>query len=171
MPMNTSLLFTSSQPTRSTKKFCFSDFHFSKCCSSVNSGSKRLESSRDSSPIAWFWMVWMNWATGMGSGQAVRAMSAAPWAGTTRMSGTFTQSFSVSCRFSRNTCFSFGRNANGPPQKNTGASTSTPRDSVPNTCRHTAWNTDSATSALLTLRASRFWMSVLENTPQRDAIG
>ena len=75
------------------------------------------------------------------------------------------------CRYSANALRNDGRNANGPPQKSTGASMSQPCDSVTTVCTATAWKIEAAISSRLTFLANRFWMSVLAKTPHREAIG
>ena len=63
-----------------------------------------------------------------------------------------------------------GRNVSGPPQKSTGGLMSQPWARVTTTCTATAWNTEAAMSALGTFFDMRFCMSVLLNTPQREAM-
>ena len=64
-----------------------------------------------------------------------------------------------------------GINVNGPPQNNTGVSISYPWANVITVCTATAWKIEAAISSRLTFRATKFWISVLQNTPQREAIG
>ena len=64
-----------------------------------------------------------------------------------------------------------GMKDNGPPQSKTGALISCPCANVVTVCTATARKMEAAMSAREALRAIRFWMSVLQNTPHRDAIG
>ena len=64
-----------------------------------------------------------------------------------------------------------GMNVSGPPQKSTGLSMSQPRASVVTVCTVTAWKMEAAISSRRAFLATRFWMSVLQNTPHREAMG
>ena len=57
-----------------------------------------------------------------------------------------------------------------PPQSNTGATILQPRASVTVVCTATAWKMEAAIFSLDIFLAIRFCMSVLQNTPQREAI-
>ena len=59
----------------------------------------------------------------------------------------------------------------GPPHSSTGGSMSWPWANVTTVCTDTAWKMLRAMSFLSALRAMRFCMSVLQNTPQREAMG
>ena len=100
-----------------------------------------------------------------------RAIRALPHAGIS--SGCSGISTSSSFSFSKLTKADFNsdKKAKGPPQKNTFGKISLPRANELITCIATALNTDLAMSLRLTLRLARFWISVLEKTPQREAIG
>ena len=64
-----------------------------------------------------------------------------------------------------------GMNVSGPPHTSTGGVISQPWASVTTVCTATACSIDAAMSALSAFLATRFCMSVLQNTPQRDAMG
>ena len=102
---------------------------------------------------------------------SLKAISALPHAGIS--SGRSGISTSSSFNFSKltNADFNSDKKAKGPPQKNTLGRISLPRASELMTWMATALNTDLAMSLRLTLRLARFWISVFEKTPQREAIG
>ena len=63
-----------------------------------------------------------------------------------------------------------GMNVRGPPQNSILGSMVHPCDRVTTVCTATAWNMEAAISALLTFLLMRFCTSVLEKTPQREAM-
>ena len=62
-------------------------------------------------------------------------------------------------------------NVSGPPQSRMGGTMSYPLASVMMVCTVTARNIEAAMSSRAAFLAIRFWMSVLQNTPQREAMG
>ena len=70
-----------------------------------------------------------------------------------------------------NAARSAGRKVSGPPVHSTGFTNSAPRARVVIVCMATAWKMLAEMSARGRRRLTRFWMSVLAKTPQRDAMG
>ena len=68
-------------------------------------------------------------------------------------------------------CRREGRKVRGPPVHRTGGMMSAPCASVVMVCIATALNIEAAMSDVGRRRDTRFWTSVLANTPHREAMG
>ena len=107
----------------------------------------------------------------VGSSSVFPCVSAAPVAGSSSGCGMVSVSAWLKPSSSRKARRRAGIKVSGPPQNRMAGSISQPRASVPMIWCTTACSTEAAISSRLTFRLIKFWISVLANTPQREAMG